>query len=657
MAEPSAADAGDPPRPARPDRDAFLRRLEQQRQQAQAEAQAEPKEKEEEEEEEQSGGSSQREVQSGGSSWETLSNCNYGAGGGAAAAAAKDGGPEEQQRPELGPEPELPPPPDAEARDEAAEAGGPDTAEQERERAQARAYLARSFAADQAAGICRDLDPSSLRALLDLAGEDGSGAGTGAGSGAAAPAPPAPGWGREEEKLAEAAAQEEKEQQQQQQEEEEEEEEEVDLSALEPWQRVLLRRTERQARALRHLRRRVDGLADDVRWHRMPPPPPPGAFPFGPPPPPPPPGMVWHGPPPPPPPPHLAPNERIAQEIHAMQEHLRFVDGQHHREHMQRHQEHVQQQMQHQQMQHQQQMPQMQHQQVQRWSVLALIWSVLTFPYALGLWFAAALAGSRPFRLVRHMYVEADRRGVLRQINGALLFKIFFVGTIVGGRARNRRPDSDLYEPQGLVELWQEYRVVAMIWGAVISLLWQIGLIKFLFDVLIKEDAVGMIWRDEDLRGEGGETDEGAEEGADDADAAPAAGEDGPGAGRGGNAAHAPRPPAANIPRPPAPRGERAVPQLNFLGGGIHQPPPEGSVFGILPDILYLCGAFLFSLFPFWNPEAIRLPEPEPAPETAPETEQAQNPDAEPEANRAAPGEAGLGRREQPQQREAPPHA
>ena len=207
MAEPSAADAGDPPRPARPDRDAFLRRLEQQRQQAQAEAQAEPKEEEEEEE-----------VQSGGSSWETLSNCNYGAGGGAAAAAAKDGGPEEQQRPELGPEPELPPPPDAEARDEAAEAGGPDTAEQERERAQARAYLARSFAADQAAGICRDLDPSSLRALLDLAGEDGSGAGTGAGSGAAAPAPPAPGWGREEEKLAEAAAQEEKEQQQQQQE-------------------------------------------------------------------------------------------------------------------------------------------------------------------------------------------------------------------------------------------------------------------------------------------------------------------------------------------------------------------------------------------------------------------------------------------------------
>ena len=348
-----------------------------------------------------------------------------------------------------------------------------------------------------------------------------------------------------------------------------------------------------------------------------------------------------------------------------MQEHLRFVDGQHHREHMQRHQEHVQQQqqmqMQHQQMQHQhqhqQQMPQMQQQQVQRWSVLALIWSVLTFPYALGQWFAAALAGSRPFRLVRHMYVEADRRGVLRQINGALLFKIFFVGTIVGGRARNRRPDSDLYEPQGLVELWQEYRVVAMIWGAVISLLWQIGLIKFLFDVLIKEDAVGMIWRDEDLRGEGGETDEGAEEGADDADAAPAAGEDGPGAGRGGNAAHAPRPPAANIPRPPAPRGEPAVPQLNFLGGGIHQPPPEGSVFGILPDILYLCGAFLFSLFPFWNPEAIRLPEPEPAPETAPETEQAQNPDAEPEANRAAPGEAGLGRREQPQQREAPPHA
>ena len=103
-----------------------------------------------------------------------------------------------------------------------------------------------------------------------------------------------------------------------------------------------------------------------------------------------------------------------------------------------------------------------------------------------------------------------------------------------------------------------------------------------------------------------------------------------------------PRPlPPPTFPAPPPREGEPAVPQLNFLGGGIHQPPPEGSVFGILPDILYLCGAFLFSLFPFWNPEAIRLPEPEPAPETAPETEQAQNPDAEPEANRAAPGEAG----------------
>ena len=405
-----------------------------------------------------------------------------------------------------------------------------------------------------------------------------------------------------------------------------EEEEEVDMSTLEPWQRALFRRMDEQTRLVRQIEGRVDALAETIRiqqqqqsfghQHQL----------FGQQP-------SFQQPEAtiatrmmeipqnrdeavqmlrniPPPPGGNAPG--FAQQGGAIQQEGRPLPNQ------------------------------PQQQQFFFLSLLELLVegliTILTAPYAVGLHITSMLITLRPVRLLRHLYREADRRGVLRRFDLSLLFKFVFVSAILAGRtggAGRRRGGNRAgggAELLSLAELWDRHRLSILIGGTVLALLYQTGFVNLVWDVIVKEDAIGMIWRDEDIRNEeeagpvveaadNAENDNAAARGG--VDAADAAEGNGArinqdanqannaangGGGNAGAAAAAARQPARRAPQPrPAPPQ-----QPGFFGGGIEPVPANGgfSALGFVVDIVYIIGSLFLSLLPAWHPEPIRRPPP-----------------------------------------------
>lgn len=407
----------------------------------------------------------------------------------------------------------------------------------------------------------------------------------------------------------------------------EEQEAEFDLSSLEPWQRALFRRIDEQTRLVRQIEGRVDALAETIRIqqqqqqqtfrHQHP------AFGQQPP---------FQQPEAaatrlmeipqnrdeavqmlrniPPPPGGNAPG--LAQQDGAVQQQGQPLPNQ------------------------------PQQQQFFFLSILELLVegliTILTAPYAVGLHITSVLSTLRPVRLLRHLYREADRRGVLRRFDLSLLFKFVFVSAILAGRAggAGRRRGGNRAgggaELLSLAELWDRHRLSILIGGTVLGLLYQTGFVNLVWDVIVKEDAIGMIWRDEDIRDEEGagavveaadnaeNNDNAAARGDVDA-AADAADRNGArinqdanqannaANGGGGNAgAAAARQPARRAP-PPRPAPPQ---QPGFFGGGIEPVPANGgfSALGFVVDIVYIIGSLFLSLLPAWHPEPIRRPPP-----------------------------------------------
>lgn len=268
--------------------------------------------------------------------------------------------------------------------------------------------------------------------------------------------------------------------------------------------------------------------------------------------------------------------------------------------------------------------------------------TILTAPYAVGLHITSMLITLRPVRLLRHLYREADRRGVLRRFDLSLLFKFVFVSAILAGRtggAGRRRGGNRAAggaELLSLAELWDRHRLSILIGGTVLALLYQTGFVNLVWDVIVKEDAIGMIWRDEDIRDEeeAGPVVEAADNAENNDNAVARGGVDAAadaaegngaridqdanqannaangGGGNAGAAAAVARQPARRAPRPrPAPPQ-----QPGFFGGGIEPVPANGgfSALGFVVDIVYIIGSLFLSLLPAWHPEPIRRPPPEP---------------------------------------------
>lgn len=414
------------------------------------------------------------------------------------------------------------------------------------------------------------------------------------------------------------------------------EEEDIDLSSLEPWQRALFRRIDEQTRLVRQIEGRVDALAETIRIQQQQP----QTQPFG-----------QQHPPFGQQPPYQQPEATIAPRMMEMPQNreeafqmlqnmlpppggvvpgvAQQVDG-------------IQQEG--------QPLPQQPQQQFFFLSLLELLVegliTIFTAPYAVGLYITSVFSTLRPVRLLRHLYREADRRGVLRRFDLSLLFKFIFVSAILAGRtggARGRRGGNRAaggVELLSLAELWDRHRFSILIMGTLFALFYQTGFVNLVWDVMVKEDAIGMIWRDEDLRNEEGA--EGAAVGAGaagnaDEDARPVArGVDAganaeaaegngapnnqnvnrannvPNAGGGGVAGGAVRHPAQGAPRP---RPRPAPPQQpGFFGGGIEPVPANGgfSALGFVVDVIYIIGSLFLSLLPAWHPEPIRRPAPEP---------------------------------------------
>mmetsp|Transcript_39003 Transcript_39003/g.79827 ORF Transcript_39003/g.79827 Transcript_39003/m.79827 type:complete len:940 (-) Transcript_39003:378-3197(-) len=456
-----------------------------------------------------------------------------------------------------------------------------------------------------------------------------------------------------------------------------EDEEDVDLSALEPWQRALFRKIDEQTRLVRAVEVRVDALSEMMRLQqqqgpgRMPPPIP----------------GVW----PQQQPFHFPQQQQQAQQHHGdtfappsgangndQDEVARLMELPQDRDDAVRMLRGMppapgqtaapgeqQQQPQQQQQPLQQQQP---HQYFFFLSILERVIegvvTILTAPYALGLRVTSYLTMLRPVRLVRHVYNEADRRGVLRRFDLSLLFKFIFVSAILAGRTgrgsrrRGGKVSTGVDGMPSLSGLWEAHRLTILLSATVFALLVQTGFVKLIWDVIIKEDAIGMIWRDEDLREQGG-ADRTEAAAADGANVRPAErdrldGDEGADAAGGGNAAAGQeanealaaaaaaggggggqqqpanvadvgaRGAPARRPAPPPPRRPAAPQQRGFFGGGIQPVAADGgfSAIGFIVDIVYLLGSFVFSLLPAWNPERIRDPAP---PEPAPDAEAAGN--------------------------------
>ena len=402
----------------------------------------------------------------------------------------------------------------------------------------------------------------------------------------------------------------------------EEEEENIDLSSLEPWQRALFRRIDEQTRLVRQIEGRVDTLAETIRLQQQQQPP------------------------------FQQPFDMRLEEVQAAVT-TRMME-------MPQNRDEALTMLQNMHpppggfaggvasQQGQQPLPQ---QPQPRFFFLPLLETLVdglvtffTAPYAVGLHMTEILGNLRPIRLLLHIYREADRRGVLRRFDLSLIFKFIFVSAILAGRtggARRRRGGnraSGGAELLSLAELWDRHRLTFLLMGTVFALLFQTGFISLVWDVIYKEDAIGMIWRDEDLRAQ-----EAAERAAAGAEAAgnvnageaedeinirpagaeAAEGNDAPNGqdgneadnvpnGGGGVAAAAAQQPARRAP----PRRPRQAPpqQPGFFGGGIEPVPANGgfSALGFVVDIIYIIGSLFLSLLPAWHPEPIRRPAPEP---------------------------------------------
>ena len=401
----------------------------------------------------------------------------------------------------------------------------------------------------------------------------------------------------------------------------EEEEENIDLSSLEHWQRALFRRIDEQTRLVRQIEGRVDALAETIRLQQQQQPP------------------------------FQQPFDMRLEEVQAAVT-TRMME-------MPQNRDEALTMLQNMPpppggfaggvapQQGQQPLPQ---QPQPRFFFLPLLETLVdglvtffTAPYAVGLHMTEILGNLRPIRLLLHIHREADRRGVLRRFDLSLIFKFIFVSAILAGRtggARRRRGGnraSGGAELLSLAELWDRHRLTFLLMGTVFALLFQTGFISLVWDVIYKEDAIGMIWRDEDLRAQ-----EAAERAAAGAEAAgnvnageaedeinirpagaeAAEGNDAPNGqdgnqadnvpnGGGGVAAAAAQQPARRAP----PRRPRQAPpqQPGFFGGGIEPVPANGvfSALGFVVDIIYIFGSLFLSLLPAWHPEPIRRPAPE----------------------------------------------
>ena len=402
----------------------------------------------------------------------------------------------------------------------------------------------------------------------------------------------------------------------------EEEEEEIDLSTLEPWQRALFHRIDEQTHLVRQIEGRVDALAETIRIQQQ-------QHMFGDQHPP-------FGQQPPFQQPEAAIPTRMTEIPQNRDEAVQMLRNTHPPPGGNA---------------PGQPLPNQPPQQRQFFflSLLELLVegliTILTAPYAVGLHITSVLITLRPVRLLRHLYREADRRGVLGRFDLSLLFKFVFVSAILAGRTggtgrrRGGNRAAGGAELLSLAELWDRHRLSILIGGTVLALLCQTGFVNLVWDVIVKEDAIGMIWRDEDIRN----NEEGAgpvAEGADAADnndnAAARGGVDaaadaaeGNGArinqddnqannaanGGDGNAGAAAAAAAARQPARRAPQPRPAPPQQpGFFGGGIEPVPANGgfSVLGFVVDIIYIIGSLFLSLLPAWHPEPIRRPPPEP---------------------------------------------
>lgn len=280
---------------------------------------------------------------------------------------------------------------------------------------------------------------------------------------------------------------------------------------------------------------------------------------------------------------------------------------------------------------------------------------------------------SRPIRIVTALRREADNFHIPGNRNQAfldfhLMFKLAFICVFLRARmGSNNRRGYQQSKGNGIVaemlSLWKYHSNLLLITAAVIVYLVQTGLILFLYKITMQDNVIGQILRNKDLEEDTEANGEVA--------AAVAEDQNGARARRGrrdrapaGNHAinanvNAAEPPQENgnqneanggggqegngnvqVDRMEADRAGRFNMNFNvdetFIGGVVDRPfdgneeiarnlPREeiflGQMIEGVKDVCYLLGSFFLSIFPMWRPRQREMPEPDPEPERGPEPE------------------------------------
>jgi hypothetical protein len=204
----------------------------------------------------------------------------------------------------------------------------------------------------------------------------------------------------------------------------------------------------------------------------------------------------------------------------------------------------------------------------------------------------AGWAVFRPFRqYYNHHHWGASRvvqimslfwsqsRGVVRPLDGALLFKIMFMLLVVTARM-SRSPAASSASPTRLT-----ITILLMVGG----FLWHVRYLQFVYQFVVTDNVPRRVWNGQ-YHGNADNNN------ANNNNAEPAA-------------------PAVPVPPNVAARqnpdeGGVGDWRNTFLGGGIQRRDPHNPIVAVLLDVLYLLGSFVFSIFPMWRPEAPPPPTP-----------------------------------------------